>query len=141
MTPIPPNVTLRWLSHSYNSRDLQGLYSLLSSALKSQHSIDELEKHLQIAELRRVVIDFQILDYKPVGEPKPPMPHPDNSSIIPGTWDQLVLVNLSLEWDTGKIHLTRWILMGYEKGEYLLDYWIFTEIESIVAGSNEQTIR
>ncbi|MEM3712897.1 MAG: hypothetical protein QXR97_05115 [Thermoproteota archaeon] len=93
MTPIIHDETLRRLSYSYNSRDLHGLYSLLFPGLKSQHSLDELKAHLEIAEQRRVMVEFQSLDYKPVGEPKPSTPHPDNSSIIPGAWDQLVLVN------------------------------------------------
>lgn len=44
-TPIPPQGTVHWFVHFYNERNASMLYFLFSDRVKTNHTVEEIEKH------------------------------------------------------------------------------------------------
>ena len=60
ITPIPPQGTVHWFVHFYNERNASMLYSLFSDRVKSNHTVEEIEKHF--------AYEVKIVKWEEVGE-------------------------------------------------------------------------
>ncbi len=56
LTPLPPDYYIKRFVEYFNERNATELYDLFSDRVKRNHSINELEKLLKVAEERNVTI-------------------------------------------------------------------------------------
>ncbi len=56
ITPIPPSGILNEFIQSYNRRNAEAIYEMMSNRLKANHSLEDVRKEIEFAELKNITI-------------------------------------------------------------------------------------
>ncbi|AEA47743.1 hypothetical protein [Archaeoglobus veneficus] len=124
ITPIPPQETVHRFVRYYNERNSSMLYSLFSEKVRANHTVEEVENHLRLAE----VYGVKIVEWKQVGKERILHPY------------RFLNVSFILQLDGNVSNVTVLLPTVFENGDFLIDKWIFRELgwEEIVMEQEQQ---
>lgn len=112
MTPIPPEDTISRFVRYYNERNSTNLYSLFSEEVKANYTVKDVEEHLEMAK----ALGVKIVSWNKVDEVISP-PY------------RFLKVNITLQWNENVSSMVTEFPMIFEDGRFLIDKWIFKQLE------------